>query len=75
MGGLLLADALLLCELLANADPARYERAAFRWLERFINERLPPVTEVVLAAAALAELRHGKRNTGKEALRRLLRHG
>jgi hypothetical protein len=32
MGGLSLADALLLCELLANADPARYERAALRWL-------------------------------------------
>jgi hypothetical protein len=26
MGGLSLADALLLCELLANADPVRYER-------------------------------------------------
>jgi hypothetical protein len=30
MGGLSLADALSLCELLANADPARYERAALR---------------------------------------------
>ena len=57
MGGLSLADALLLCELLAKADPARYERAALRWLERFINERLPPLTEVALAASALAELR------------------
>jgi hypothetical protein len=28
MGGLSLADALSLCELLANVDPARYERAA-----------------------------------------------
>jgi hypothetical protein len=37
MGGLSLADALLLCELLANADPARYERAALRWLQRFIG--------------------------------------
>lgn len=27
----------------ANADPARYERAALRWLERFIAERLPPL--------------------------------
>ena len=36
MGGLSLADALLLCELLANADPQRYERAALRWLERFM---------------------------------------
>jgi hypothetical protein len=44
MGGLSLADALMLCELLAKADPARYERAALRWLEGFIEERLPPLT-------------------------------
>jgi hypothetical protein len=75
MGGLSLADALLLCELLANVDVARYERAALRWLQRFIAERLPPLSEVALAAAALAELRHGNRNTGVEALKRLLRHG
>ena len=75
MGGLSLADAHLLCELLANADPARYERAALRWLERFINERLPPLTEVTLAAAALTELRHGNRNVGVETLKRLLRRG
>jgi hypothetical protein len=73
MGGLSLADALLLCELLAKADPSRYERAALRWLERFINERLPPLSEVVLAASALAELRHGHRNIGIETLKRLLR--
>jgi hypothetical protein len=73
MGGLSLADALSLCELLANADPARYERAALRWLGRFIDERLPPVTEVALAASALAELRHGQRNVGVEALKALLR--
>jgi hypothetical protein len=48
-GGLSLADALLLCELFANTDPARYERAAMRWLQRFIDERLPPLTEVALA--------------------------
>jgi hypothetical protein len=75
MGGLSLADALLLCELLAKADVARYERAALRWLQRFIDERLPPLTEVALAAAALAELRHGSRHTGVEALKRLVRHG
>jgi hypothetical protein len=75
MGGLSLEDALMLCELLANADPARYERAALRWLERFISERSPLLTEVVLAASALAELRHGKRNVGVEALNRLVRHG
>jgi hypothetical protein len=75
MGGLSLADALLLCELLANVDPARYERAALRWLQRFIDERLPPLAEVALAASALSELQHGNRNVGIEALKRLLRHG
>src|SRR5437773_12360394 len=73
MGGLSLADALLLCELLANTDPARYERGALRWLERFIEERLPPLAEVALAASALAELRHGHRNTGVDTMKRLLR--
>jgi hypothetical protein len=73
MGGLSLADALSLCELVANADPARYERAALRWLQRFIDERLPRLTEVALAAAALAELRHGRRSIGVEALKSILR--
>lgn len=49
MGGLSLADALLLCELLANTDPSRYERAALRQLQRFIYERSPPLTGVSLA--------------------------
>lgn len=65
MGGLCRsADALPLCELLAGFDPKRYERAALRWLQRFIDERLPPLTEVALAASALAELRHGNRTPG-----------
>jgi hypothetical protein len=74
MGSLSLADALQLCELLAKTDPARHERAALRWLGRFIEERLPPLTEVALAASALAELRHGRRNVGVETLKRLLHH-
>jgi hypothetical protein len=65
----------MFCELLANVDPARYARAALRWLQRFIDERLPPLAEVALAASALSELRHGNRNVGIEALKRLLRHG
>src|SRR3954452_22349558 len=75
MGRLSLAHALLLRELLANTDVARYERAALRWLQRFIHERLPPLTEVALAASALAELRHGERNIGMETLRGLLHRG
>jgi hypothetical protein len=68
MGGLSVADALLLRELLAKTDVARYERAALCRLQRFIDERLPPLTEVALAASALAELRHGRRSVGVEAL-------
>ena len=49
--------------------------AALRWLQRFIDERLPPLCEVALAASALAEPRHGDRNTGVETLKRLLRRG
>jgi hypothetical protein len=72
MGGLSLSDALVLCALLARAHPVRYERAALRWLQRFIDDRLPPLTEVALAASELAELRHGRRNAGVETLQRLL---
>lgn len=39
MGGLSLADSLSLCELRANVDPPRYQRAALRWLQRFIDKR------------------------------------
>jgi 2-polyprenyl-6-methoxyphenol hydroxylase-like FAD-dependent oxidoreductase len=73
MGHLSLNDALSLCELLAAVDPSRYERAALRWLERFIQERSPPLAEVALAASALTELRHGNRSIGIEALKGLLR--
>jgi hypothetical protein len=73
MGGLSLLDALSLCELMAMVEPARYERAALRWLERYMRERLPPLAEVALAAAALAELRYGRRNVGVDTLKRLVR--
>jgi len=73
MGPVSLADALSLCELLAATDPKRYERAALRWLQRFIDERLPPLTEVALATTALVDLRYGKGTAGFESLRLLLR--
>ena len=68
MGGLS-PDALSLCELLANAVPARYERATLRWLQGFTDERLPHLTGVALADSALAELRHGHRDTGVKTLK------
>jgi hypothetical protein len=46
-----------------------------RSLQRYIDERSPPLTEVALAASVLAELRHGNRNVGVEALKRMLRRG
>jgi hypothetical protein len=73
MGGLSLADALLLRELLAKTDPARYERAALRWLQRFIDERCRLSRRFALAASALSEMRHGHRAVGVEALKQLLR--
>jgi len=73
MGSLSLYDALSLRELLAATDPKRYERAALRWVQRFIDERLPPLVEVALAATALADLRHGERAVGLESLKRLIR--
>ncbi len=73
MGGLSLADALALCKVLAATDPKRYERVALRWLQRFIDGRLPPLVEVALAAAALTERQHGRRAVGVDALERLLR--
>jgi hypothetical protein len=69
MGGLSLAHALALCELLAATDPKRHERAALRCLPRFIDERLPPLVEVALAASTLAGLRRGQRAVGVDALK------
>ena len=46
---------------------------AFALCERFIDERLPPLSEVALAALALAELRHGRRAVGVDALKRIVR--
>jgi hypothetical protein len=73
MGGLSLDEALLLCDLLAELVPPRFERAAVRWLQRFIEERSPPLAKVALAASALSEVRHGARGIGLATLRGLLR--
>jgi hypothetical protein len=73
LGTLSLADALSLCEMLAARDPQRFERAARRWLQRFIDERSPSLPELALASTALTDMRHGRRGAGAEALRTLLR--
>jgi hypothetical protein len=38
MGVLNLGDALALCVVIAERDPAKYDRAATRWISRFIEE-------------------------------------
>jgi hypothetical protein len=73
MGRLSLEDALSLCALIVDLDRARADRAALRWLQRFIDERQPSLAEVALAASALAEVRYGDRAIGLETLKRLLR--
>jgi hypothetical protein len=46
IGHLSLAEALSLCELLVARDPQKFERAAQRWLRRFIEERSPSLPEI-----------------------------
>ena len=70
MGGLSLADALDLTLLIREADRRRYERAAVRWLERFIQERGATLADIALAATALSQLD----GVGDQALRDLLRY-
>lgn len=69
MGGLSLADALDLTVLMRETNTWRYERAAVRWLERFMEERKPTLSRIALASAALAEVK----GSGEGTLRALLR--
>ena len=75
MGGLSLADALSLCEYSRTPTRPATNEPRCAGSSRFIDERLPPLTEVARAASALVELRYGNRNVGIEALKGLLRHG
>jgi hypothetical protein len=54
-----LDDALRICLVLRGGDPARYERAAVRWLGRFALEaRQVTIDDLHAAANALDELPH-----------------
>jgi hypothetical protein len=65
-GNLTLAEALQLVCLYAEAEPAKFERAALRWHARFV-EAAPSLLQAQIALAALTELR-----AGSEAAKRLL---
>jgi hypothetical protein len=57
MGGLSLGDALALCVVMAERSPAQFDRAASRWVSRFLEETPDAsLEEVQLITAALAAL-------------------
>jgi hypothetical protein len=69
MGGLSLGDALALCVVVAERDPSKYDRAAGRWICRFIEETADAtLEEIQLLTSALLTLR-----TAPELARPVLR--
>jgi hypothetical protein len=66
-GNLTLAEALQLVCLYAEAEAAKFERAALRWHARFVAEAAPSLLQAQIALAALTELR-----AGSEAARKIL---
>jgi hypothetical protein len=66
-GNLTLAEALELVVLYAEAEPAKFERAALRWHARFVTESSPSLLRAQIALAALGEL-----GRGSETAKRLL---
>lgn len=69
----MLDDALALCFLLAEAEDARFEPAARRWLQRFASETKASLHEVVMAGGALAELgRAPTSEVARDTLQQLL---
>jgi hypothetical protein len=73
-GNLTLTEALQLVCLYAEADPTKYERAALRWLGRYVTEgKAVSLLKAQLALAALAELRAGEREAAAKLLTELAR--
>jgi hypothetical protein len=68
-----LTDALRICLIVRDQEPASFERAAVRWLARFAQEaRDVQLADVKLAAEALAGLPR-EANTAMEQLAALCR--
>jgi hypothetical protein len=55
-----LEDALRLVYLYAEKESPKFERAAMRWLQRYLEESSPRLKEVVKVATALCECRGQK---------------
>ena len=54
-----LEEALQLVLLYAAYEPAKVERAAVRWLARYVDECAPTLLQVQISVAALSGLRRG----------------
>jgi hypothetical protein len=57
VGNLTLAEALDLVCLYAEVEPAKFEKAALRWLARYVTESKPSLLRAQIALAALGEQR------------------
>jgi hypothetical protein len=70
VGSIDLREALELTALMARADPARGERAALRWLRRWLDET-PEVTlgSTTLVVGCLGELGSARHGAALRALR------
>jgi hypothetical protein len=74
IGRLTLEEALRLLFLYAEHDPIKFERAALRWLARYVTEgKAVSLLKAQLAVSALAELRAGERQAAAKMLAELLR--
>jgi hypothetical protein len=70
-----LEEALRLLFLYAEKEPVKYERAALRWLVRYLTEgKAVSLLNAQLALSALAELRAGEREAAAKLLAELVRH-
>ena len=72
LGRISLAEALELTILIARKEPERLPRVAVRWLERYLEECEPPLTNVALAVSALSALPHQPRGEAVRVLRALI---
>ena len=73
LGRLTLDEALRLLFLYAERDPAKYERAALRWLARYATEgKAVTLLKMQLATSALAELRAGDEQHAAKVLAELV---
>jgi hypothetical protein len=74
LGRLTLEEALRLLFLYVEKEPIKFERAALRWLARYVTEgKAVSLLKAQIALAALSELRAGERESAAKLLSELAR--